>query len=310
MKILLLDDHPLFREGLALLLHRLCSDLQLLQASTCDEAFALCEAQPDIELVLLDLGLVGMRGMDGLAVLRARFAQMPVVVVSSADSPALIRQAIDAGAVGFIPKSSSSEILLNALRLVLAKGIYLPPNVLLAEPPPQPLGRAPQSAAASAAASQGSPLDPHQLGLTPRQAEVLYLVLQGQPVKLICRELGLGEGTVKGHVSAVLRALNVTTRTQAVVAAHRLGLRFEPSGDAPAVTRGGPPPLSTASARCRRSASACTGLGSIVAPPSSRTFASSVPAHSPLTSKAGMSAPSSARSARIASAPVWCGCSR
>ncbi|HOM11686.1 MAG TPA: response regulator transcription factor [Rubrivivax sp.] len=239
MKILLVDDHPLFREGLALLLHRLSSDLQLLQASTCDEAFALCEAQPDIELILLDLSLVGMRGMDGLAVLRERYPQMPVVVVSSADSPAVIRQAIDAGAMGFIPKSSSSEILLNALRLVLAKGIYLPPHVLLGEPSRQPLGRAPSAAAGSAAAARGEPLDALQLGLTPRQAEVLYLVLQGKPVKLICRELGLGEGTVKGHVSAVLRALNVTTRTQAVVAAHRLGLRFEPAGAAPAATRGG-----------------------------------------------------------------------
>lgn len=233
MKILLLDDHPLFREGLALLLHRLSSDLQLLQTATCDEAFALCEAQPDIELILLDLSLVGMRGMDGLAVLRERYPQMPVVVVSSADSPTVIRQAIDAGAVGFIPKSSSSEILLTALRLVLAKGIYLPPNVLLAEP--LPLGRAPRPAAASA---PEDPLDPQHLGLTPRQAEVLYLVLQGKSIKLICRELGLGEGTVKGHVSAVLRALNVTTRTQAVVAAHRLGLRFEPPDLAAAVKRG------------------------------------------------------------------------
>ena len=239
MKILLLDDHPLFREGLALLLHRLSSELQLLQASTCDEAFALCEAQPDIELILLDLSLVGMRGMDGLAVLRERYPQVPVVVVSSADSPAVIRQAIDAGAMGFIPKSSSSEILLNALRLVLAKGIYLPPNVLLAEPSPQPLGRASMAPAARAAAVDGRSLDAHQLGLTPRQAEVLHLVLQGMSVKLICRELGLGEGTVKGHVSAVLRALNVTTRTQAVVAAHRLGLRFDASDDASAVTRGG-----------------------------------------------------------------------
>lgn len=236
MKLLLLDDHPLFREGLALLLHRLSGDLQLLQAATCDEAFALCEAQPDIELILLDLNLVGMRGMDGLAVLRERYPQMPVVVVSSADGPAVIRQAIDAGAVGFIPKSSSSEILLNALRLVLAKGIYLPPNVLLAEP--LPLGRAARSAAGSVSSAAAGTLDPSDLGLTPRQADVLYLVLQGKSIKLICRELGLGEGTVKGHVSAVLRALNVTTRTQAVVAAHRLGLRFEPADDSPPIKRG------------------------------------------------------------------------
>jgi DNA-binding NarL/FixJ family response regulator len=227
MKILLLDDHQLFREGLALLLHRLAADLHLLQAATCDEAFALCEAQRDIELILLDLNLVGMRGLDGLGVLRARYPQMPVVVVSSSDDPSTVRQAIDAGAMGFIPKSSSSEILLNALRLVLAKGIYLPPSVLLAEPPPLPLARPPMSPAASAARAGAGALTPLDLGLTPRQAQVLYLVLQGKSIKLICRELDLGEGTVKGHVSAVLRALNVTTRTQAVVAAHRLGLQFE-----------------------------------------------------------------------------------
>lgn len=238
MKILLLDDHQLFREGLALLLHRLAGDLHLLQAATCDEAFALCEAHDDTDLILLDLHLVGMRGMDGLTVLRARFPQIPVVVVSSADDPSTVRQAIDAGAMGFIPKSSSSEILLNALRLVLAKGIYLPPSVLLAEPAPLPLGRSSLSPVASAARAGTGPLAPHDLGLTPRQAQVLHLVLQGKSIKLICRELDLGEGTVKGHVSAVLRALNVTTRTQAVVAAHRLGLQFD-AAVAPAALKPG-----------------------------------------------------------------------
>ena len=115
--------------------------------------------------------------------------------------------------MGFIPKSSSSSILAGALKLILARGIYLPPAAFL--------DRAPSSS------SPLLPTVPQQLGLTARQSEVLYLILQGKSTKLICRELGLSLGTVKSHTSAVLRALNVTTRTQAVLAASRLGLVFD-----------------------------------------------------------------------------------
>jgi DNA-binding NarL/FixJ family response regulator len=109
---------------------------------------------------------------------------------------------------------------------VLAKGIYLPPNALMHDAfPAVGVGR-PTSAVRPGLSSGKKPITPRDLGLTPRQADVLHLVLQGKPIKSICRELGLGEGTVKGHVSSVLRSLNVTTRTQAIVAAHRLGLRF------------------------------------------------------------------------------------
>ena len=125
------------------------------------------------------------------------------------------------------PIEKGREIMLNALRLVLAKGIYLPPAVLLSESAPAPMNPRSRSPAATALRPGPGPIKPVDLGLTPRQADVLYLVLQGKPIKLICRELNLGEGTVKGHVSAVLRALNVMTRTQAIVAAHRLGLVFE-----------------------------------------------------------------------------------
>ena len=230
MKILLVDDHQLFREGVELLLQRLNETLELLQAATCDEAFALCEANPDIDLILLDLNLAGMRGLEGLSLLRERHSGMPVVVLSSVDDAPTIRRAIDAGAMGFIPKSSSSEIMLNALRLVLAKGVYLPPRILLAASAQGPFTPLHRPLTANARQTGVGPITPVELGLTPRQADVLYLVLQGKPIKLICRELNLGEGTIKGHVSAVLRALNVTTRTQAIVAAHRLGLIF----DAPA----------------------------------------------------------------------------
>jgi DNA-binding NarL/FixJ family response regulator len=224
MKILLVDDHQLFREGIAFLLLRLSEELVLLQAASCAAAYGICEAQSDIDLILLDLHLQGQSGLEGLAVFRERYAQIPVVVMSSSEDEHTVRRAIDLGAMGFIPKSSSSDIMLNALRLVLAKGIYLPPVVMTGEslaPHPATL------ASMHSAATPDKALMPRDLGLTPRQADVLYLILQGKSVKLISRELHIGEGTVKGHVSAVLRALNVTTRTQAVVAAHRLGLRFD-----------------------------------------------------------------------------------
>ena len=235
MRILLVDDHQLFREGVALLLRRLGEDLELLQAANCEEAFAQCDGHDAIDLILLDLNMAGMRGLDGLSIFRKRYPDVPVVVVSSAEDHVTVRQAIDLGAMGCIPKSSSSEIMVNALRLVLAKGIYLPPNVLLADTAQTKFQRSEKGLAPSAERSASASRTPSDLGLTPRQADVLYLVLQGKPIKLICRELRLGEGTVKGHVSAVLRSLNVTTRTQAIVAAHRLGLTFATSPTATSV---------------------------------------------------------------------------
>ncbi len=226
MKILLVDDHQLFREGVALLLRRLASNLDLLQASNCEEGFELCRTHNDIDLVLLDLNLRGMSGLDGLVALRERHTDIPVVVMSSLEDEPTVRHAIDLGAMGFIPKSSSSEIMLNALRLVLAKGIYLPAAVLLGGPSTS-LHRPAVPDPHARTTGDTPPVTPRSLGLSPRQADVLYLVLQGKPIKLISRELGLKEGTVKGHVTAVLRALNVTTRTQAIVAAHQLGLRFD-----------------------------------------------------------------------------------
>ena len=224
MKLLLVDDHRLFREGVALLLTRLSDEIEIFEAADCDEGYRQCEAHPDLDLILLDLFLGGQAGMDGLGVFRERHPQIPVVVMSSSEDEATVRRALDHGAMGFIPKSSSSDIMLHALRLVLAKGIYLPP-LLAAHDGTHPAAIAPLTA--QRARSRSGALSPRALGLTPRQADVLYLVLQGKPVKLISRDLGIGEGTVKGHVSAVLRALNVTTRTQAIVAVHRLGLQFD-----------------------------------------------------------------------------------
>ncbi|KQY89285.1 MULTISPECIES: response regulator transcription factor [Roseateles] len=222
MKILLIDDHPLFREGVALLLKPLVEDLQTWEAGSCEEAFALLAQRGGADLVMIDLGLPGLSGLEGLARLRSDHPEVPVVVMSSADDKDTVLAALDAGAMGFIPKSSTSQVMLGALRLILAHGIYLPPSAFLG-------GRAPPAAERTAAAppSPARERRPADLGLTPRQADVLHLLLQGKPAKLIGRQLNLSLSTVKAHTSAVLRALNVTTRTQAVLAASRMGLCFE-----------------------------------------------------------------------------------
>jgi len=233
MKILLIDDHPLFREGVALLLKPLVEALETWEAGSCEEAFALLEQRGSADLVLIDLGLPGLSGLEGLARLRQDHPDVPVVVMSSADDKDTVLAVIDAGAMGFIPKSSTSQIMLGALRLILSKGIYLPPSAFLGgRSMPSPVA----TPVAAPPASQGR--RPADLGLTPRQADVLHLLLQGKPAKLIGRQLNLSLSTVKAHTSAVLRALNVTTRTQAVLAASRLGLRFDepapaqgPAGD-------------------------------------------------------------------------------
>lgn len=229
MKILIVDDHVLFREGVALLLESLVAGDELLQAGTCAEALDKLAQNTGVELVLMDIHLPGTSGLGAIALIRERFPLIPVVALSSSDDKTTILSAIDAGAMGFIPKSSSPAVLTAALQLVLSKGIYLPPEVFLRD-------RGGTDEAQRAVAGSVAPVrytTPADLGLTTRQAEVLYLILQGKSAKAICRDLSLSSSTVKVHTSAALRALNVTTRTQAVVAAGRMGLRFDLAERAP-----------------------------------------------------------------------------
>jgi DNA-binding NarL/FixJ family response regulator len=224
MKILLVDDHVLFREGIALLLRSLVADDSLYQAGTCEEALAAVARDPSIELVLMDINLPGASGIDAISMIRNEFPFIPVVGLSSSDDKQTILDAIDAGAMGFIPKSSSSAVLFAALQLVLSKGIYIPPEAFLRD-----RSVANRIVTRNIADRFGSTehTTPGDLGLTPRQSEVLFLILQGKSAKAICRDLSLSSSTVKIHTSAALRALNVTTRTQAVIAAGRMGLRFD-----------------------------------------------------------------------------------
>jgi DNA-binding NarL/FixJ family response regulator len=219
VKILVVDDHPLIREALRQVLRALDEQLELLEAPTCDESFEILRRHPDVSLILLDLTLPDVDGYEVLGRLRDEYPAMPVVVLSAADQPEAVMRALDGGAMGFIPKTSSSQLLLNALRLVLSGAIYLPLEVLRKEHDIAP-------AAPRAPATPSELRDPAEIGLTGRQAQVLALLVQGKPNKLICRDLNLAEGTIKIHVTAILKTLGVLNRTQAVIAVSKLGLRL------------------------------------------------------------------------------------
>lgn len=213
MKILVVDDHPLIREALRLVLKGLDAAMHLLEAANRDSALAIASEHPDLSLILLDLTLPGANEFDLLRELREQYPAVPVVVLSAFDQADVVTSALDAGAMGFIPKTSSSEVLVGALRLVLSGGVYLPPEVL-------------RHPAGPAVGSQQTEMSHRDLGLTERQAQVLALLVQGKPNKLICRELNLAEGTVKIHITAILKALKVANRTQAVIAVGRTGLKL------------------------------------------------------------------------------------
>lgn len=215
MKLLVVDDHPLMREAVQGVVTRLEAGAIVLAVADSERGFAIADAEPDLDLVLLDLNIPGLAGIPALKAWRRRYPEVPVVVLSSADDRPTVLAAIAAGAAGFIPKSSPNAVLLNALRLVLAGGKYLPPEALA------PVS-GPRARAARVATERALSLE--TLGLTDRQAQVLKLLAAGKSNKLICRELDLAERTVKAHISAVFRALGVTTRTQAAVAAAKLGL--------------------------------------------------------------------------------------
>jgi DNA-binding NarL/FixJ family response regulator len=213
MKLLIVDDHHLIREGLRPILKRLGDgeETEVLEAASFEAAVEYADRHRDLDLLLLDLRLPDVAGFAALCDLQDRHPSLPIVIMSGEDDPELMRQAIEHGALGFIPKSSRADVILNALRLVLSGGTYLPRQIMSA-PPRTP---APPPAKPAAPRLTG-------LGLTPRQADVLELLVVGKSNKAICRDLHLAEGTVKTHIAAVFKALNVTSRVQAVLAVARL----------------------------------------------------------------------------------------
>ena len=209
MKILVVDDHPLIVEALVQLLPQLGPDVDVRAARDPTEAMDVLDNEPDVTLVLLDLALPGARGLDFLGDLKLDYPGVPIVILSATHDPATIMAALGAGAHGFIPKNADAEMLLNALRCVLDGGVYRGGESL-----PMPDG-------------DGVHLAPDALGLTARQTDVLKLLVQGKPNKLICRDLTLSEGTVKVHVSAILKALRVHSRTEAIAVLARRGISVE-----------------------------------------------------------------------------------
>ena len=210
MKILLVDDHPLFIEGIRGVLQRLDDNLAIQTAGSCEEAIERTAEDDDVDLLLLDLNLPGVSGLDGLVELRHQLPATPIVLISASEDRNKVLRAIELGAKGYIPKSSTPDIIITALQLVLSGGVYLPMAVL-----------------DTVNSSQLKTCNADGQTLTPRQVEVLGLVAEGLSNKAIANRLSMAENTVRVHISAILRFLDVTNRTEAGVAAARMGLLQE-----------------------------------------------------------------------------------
>ena len=228
MKVLLVDDHPLILAALQSVIEGLGEDVTVVGVESAAGARAALQEDDSYDLVLLDLALGDDDGFVVLDELRSTWPAVPVVVVSASDRTSDVIRAIDLGAMGFVPKRSSNDQLFDALRMVMSGGLYVPPMMLGLESGSTHEGDTvpdvmrPVGVQASQAEFQKAPLSLDAVGLTPRQSDVLGLLLQGKPNKLIARELNVSVETVKDHVAAVLRALNVSSRTQAVLAVSQM----------------------------------------------------------------------------------------
>jgi DNA-binding NarL/FixJ family response regulator len=227
MKVLLVDDHPLILSALQTVIKGLGDDVTVLGSGSAAEARAALQQDADFDLVLLDLSLGDADGFEVLTEFRAAYPALPVVVVSASDRTSDVIRAIDLGAMGFVPKRSSNEMLFDALRMVMSGGLYVPPMMLgldarTVEGDTVPDVMRPVGKPAQESGYQKAADSLQAIGLTPRQGDVLGLLLQGKPNKLIARELNVSVETVKDHVAAVLRALGVSSRTQAVLAVSQM----------------------------------------------------------------------------------------
>ena len=242
MKVLLVDDHPLILAALQGMIGSLGDDVTVVGVNSGREARSVLKKDPDQDLVLLDLHLGEGDGFELLGELREMYPALPIVVVSASDRASDVIRAIDAGAMGFVPKRASNATLIEALRLVMSGGIYVPP-MTLGMAPTLPVSPADgdtvpdvmrphptedireMTSAAGALPLPAPPPSLESLGLSRRQADVLAHLLQGMPNKIIAREMHLSVDTVKDHVAAVLRVLGVSSRTQAVLAVSQMTQR-------------------------------------------------------------------------------------
>jgi DNA-binding NarL/FixJ family response regulator len=206
IRIVVVDDHPLFRGALTQALHSAIDGARIDQAASLADLEALIADRVDTDLVLLDLAMPGVQGLSGLLLLRAQHPDIPVVVVSAHDDPATIRKCMEFGASGYVPKSLSVEEIRAAVETVLGGGIWVPSDIDLSRP----------------ADSNADDVVARLSTLTPQQVRVLMMLGQGLLNKQIAFQLGVSEATIKAHVSAILQKLDVDSRTQAVIAINRI----------------------------------------------------------------------------------------
>lgn len=207
MKIIIADDHALFRDGLKHVLGLLGADVEIIEAADHTALMVCADQHANAELVLMDLTMPGAKPFDSLRALLSRHPTLLVVVLSASEEASDMRRALDAGAMGYIPKRETSNILLSALRLVLAGGIYVPSSMM----------RDYQQ-------DNSAPRTESRTALTPRQMDVLRELVNGKANKEIGQKLDMSEATVKVHITAIFRNLNVANRTQAALVAEKLGL--------------------------------------------------------------------------------------
>jgi DNA-binding NarL/FixJ family response regulator len=210
VKILLADDHALFRAGLTHALQQLADQVEIIEAADCAQTLASVKAHADFSLVLLDLHLPDNHGFTALEAIRRHDPDLTIVVLSASENPVDMNRALKKGARGFIPKVVTPAVMIGALQLVLAGGVYIPPQMVMDSE------------------TTGDALKPLP-ALSPRQLEVLAHAIEGKSYKIIARELGLAEPTVKTHLIAAFRALGVNNRLQAARKAQHLRLRLPPT---------------------------------------------------------------------------------
>lgn len=215
LKLLVIEDHALVRVGLVQTLHQLDAEVKVCEAADCEAGCAILSEADDFDLVILDLALPGIDGLTCLNLLRQRYPALPVVIVSAYDDAHTVNRALKAGAAGFIPKSYSGDRLLDSLRSVLDGVIFVPEPSLPG-----------QNGIAVAPPPAGKGISPAEAGLTDRQADVLALMVKGRSNREIADLLGLSEGTVKIHITAIFKALGVSSRTQALVAVTKHNIRL------------------------------------------------------------------------------------
>jgi len=226
LKILIVDDHSLVREGLKAILSLSELNPNFVEAWDSDTVLAQLELHPDTALMLLDIQMPGCTGLELLARIVKQRPQLPIIMLSAEHDTNTVTQALNSGASGFLPKSSLNQVLISAIRLVLAGGIYIPPEAL----------HKPQSALAAIPPPGKTQPTLESLGFTARQIDVFRLLVQGQSNKQICRQIDVAEATVKIHVRAILRSLTVSSRSEAIAKVAQLGLQVPP-GHAPSADK-------------------------------------------------------------------------